>query len=410
MGSVEIAWGIGMAFMPLSTVVPFLLRSLGGTELLVGALSTAMILASALPQLYTVYRSQHMPRKLAYFIVVHYPGCLSVIGIGAATHYAGVLGHQVAVWLIVACVAVFGLSMGMVMPLWVDLMAKVLPERARFTLWGWIMCAGTGSGLLGAWGSHRILGDEPNLAGYTWCALVGGAITFAGTQLFWWVVEPVNAEPESHETFRHFLDHHLRRAWESRPLRRLIGSRMLSASAGCMTGAFLAVAAKERFGLADQESAVFTAAAIVSMIAHGAWVGPVGDRLGNKAVMVISPCLVLAASVCALVAPSPTWFVVAFGITGGLWLVDVLSYCGLVMDYCRGEDKTSFIAVAGTCVAPVSAAAPLVGGLLVQAYGYGTLFATGAGLAALAAVVSACVIEPTRPAREELPWVASVEV
>jgi MFS family permease len=358
-----------------------------------------MVLASALPQLYTVYRSQHMPRKLAYFIVVHYPGCLSLAGIGAATHYADALGHQVAVWLIVVCVAVCGLSMGMVMPLWVNLMAKVLPERARFTLWSWIMCAGTGSGLLGAWGSHRILGDEPNLAGYTWCALIGGAITLAGTQLFWWVVEPVNPEPESHETFRHFLDDHLRRAWGSRPLRRLIGSRMLSASAGCMTGAFLAVAARERFALADQEAAVFTAAAIVSMIVHGAWVGPVGDRLGNKAVMVISPCLVLTASTCALVARSPSLFIVAFGITGGLWLVDMLSYSGLVMDYCRREDKTSYIAIAGTCVAPVSAAAPLLGGLLVRAYGYEAPFAAGAMLAALAAVVSACVIEPTRPSR-----------
>jgi MFS family permease len=391
-------WGVGMGFVPLNTVVPFLLRSLGADEVLIGSLSTAAMLMSALPQLAAAYIAARLSRKVGFFILVHYPACLSVFGMGALAYYADAVGHELASWLIVGCVATFGLAMGMATPLWVHIMAKLLPERVRNTIWSWILCAGTAAGLIGAWQSHRILGESPSLAGYAVCLTLGGVLITLGIQAFWLVREPEEELEPPKRSLLEFARHHLGVVWSSPDMRRLIPLRMLSVGAAAMTGAFLAAAGRDQFNLPDDHAAVFTAAAISSQILHGLWSGPVGDRLGNKVVVVLSPCLVCGAALLALVAPAPGYYAAAFVLVGGLWILEVIAVNGLVMSYCPAADNTPAIAAAATCVMPVAAFAPVLGGWLARTtVGYDVVFAVSAGLSATAAVLMGLLLRSPTP-------------
>ncbi len=404
MTTVEAVWGFGVAVCAFSTVVAFLLKRLGASDRIVGSLSAAYAISAAIPQLYCAYRTEHLPRKLVYFILAHYPACVAFYALGAVTRYADALGPELACALILACVAVFGLSMGMVMPVWVNLMDRTLPPGKRNTLWGWMLSAGPVAGLFGAWASHRLLADLPGLAGYAACALAAGAAVTVSINLFWGVVEPADPAPEKHESFARFVRTHFGRAWSEPGFRRLLFWRLPSAAASGGILAFLAVAAKERFDLPDSAAALFAGAAVASQIVHGLWAGWAGDRFGNRVVAVVSPALVCVAGVLALLAPSPVWTVIAFGVVGGIWIIDVLSVNGLLMDYCRATDKTPIVALMATLLAPVSVGAPVAAGFLAETAGYTVLFAACTVLAGAAAIGTALwVVEPRTRAEESRP-------
>jgi MFS family permease len=401
--AVEVLWGVAMAFAPIGTVVPFLLRDLGASDVVIGSLSTINLVTMALPGLAAIYRSEHLRRKTPFFIVIHFPASIAFLGLAASAHWADRLGAGVAIALILACVACLGLSMGVAVPMWVNLIRKWLPARGRFRLWSWIIAVGTGAGLLGAWGSHQILGEAPSQDGYALCAVLTAVLTFVAVNLFWFVVEPEDAQPENHETFAHFLTDHFRRAWSVRPFRKLIAVRVFAATGVAMTGGFLAVAAKERFLLEDREAAVFSAIAVASMVSYGLWAGPAGDRLGRKPLCVVSPCLACLAAALALWGGSVWAFGAAFFLTGGLWVLDTVGVNGLVMDYCPDEDKSAFLAIAPTCVAPIAALGPVGGGLLARSAGYGAVFAVALILCAAGAIASAVALDVPGSVRRAQP-------
>lgn len=397
LAAVEVAWGFGMAIISFNTVIAFLLTRLGATERTIGGLGAASAITMALPQLYAAYRTEHLPRKLTYLTLAHYPSCLAMAGLGAVAWYADSLGHRLAVALVLACTALFGLSMGTVIPTWVHLVGKVLPEEGRNTAWGRIMAAGPIAGLAGAWLSHVILGANPGLGGYALCAAVSAFALTVGSSLFWGVVEPPEPDTGSHETFGHFLRTYAGDVMGSRPFRSLLLTRAVAAASGSAAIAFLSVAAKRRFALPDQDAAVFTGAAVLSQILHGLWVGPVGDRWGNKVLLVISPCLVALGCALAAFALSPAWYTAAFVLVGGIWIADLISFNGLVMAYAQRNDKTAYIAAAGTLLAPMATVAPLAAGALAAATSFEFLFqlaGTGSLLAALATAI--WVHEPRR--------------
>lgn len=393
----EVAWGVGMGFVPFGTVVPFLLRGLGAGEFLIGSVATASLIMTAAPQLIAAYYAARFKRKIGLFVLVHYPACISVLAMGAVAFYAHAIGEGLAAWLIVACVGVYGLSMGMVTPIWVHLMAKLLPSRIRNTLWAWIVCAGTGAGLVGAWQSHTILGENPSLVGYAVCLTIGGVLLTLAIQVTWLVREPEEDAAPPQGSALSFVRRHIGIIWASRPMRRLIPLRMLAAGGTAMLTAFLAAAARDQFDLPDKQAAVFTAATIASQIIHGLWSGPVGDRLGNKVVTVLAPVLVCMAAALALVAKSPTYFTVTFLLTGGIWILDVIAVNGLVMAYCPAADNTPAVAATATCVMPVAAIAPLIGGWLARASGgYDAVFVAAGLLTGLAAILMAVQLEEPR--------------
>ncbi len=390
LAAVEVAWGFGMAVASFGTVVAFLLTRLGATERIIGGLGAASAIAMALPQLYAAYRTEHLPRKLAYLTVAHYPSCLAVAGVALVAVYADAIGHGLAIALVLACVALFGLSMGAVVPTWVHLLGKTLPEETRNTTWGRIMAAGPLAGLLGAWVSHLILRGQPTLGGYALCALVSAAALTLGSSLFWGVIEPPETDTASHETFRHFLGAYVGEVLRTASFRRLLLTRALAVASGGAALSFLSVAAKQRFSLPDQEAAIFTAVAVASQVVHGLWAGPVSDRWGNKTVCVASPLLSAAGCGLAAYALSPAWYTAAYLLVGGLWVAELMAVNSLVMAYATGSDKTAYIAATGTLLAPVAGLAPIAAGLLAEATSYELVFriaAVGALVAGLAAAL-----------------------
>lgn len=374
---VEVAWGFGMAACSFQTVVAFLLSRLGASDRLIGILSATGALTIALPQLYAAYRTEHLPRKLTFLTLMHYPACAAVAGVGWAASRADAMPASTTIWLVILCSAVFGLSLGAVVPTWVHLVGKVLPEEGRNTTWGRIMAAGPVAGLLGAWLSRHILGGDPTFGGYAACALVAAFALTVGSSLFWLVREPEEPEVVSHETFRHFLGTYVGGVVRSAPFRRLLLTRGITTAFGGAATAFLSVAAKHRFGLADEQAATFTAAAVASQVLHSLWGAPLGDRWGNRALLALSPLILAAGCALAAFAPSPAWFTAAFLLVGGLWMLDLISFNGLVLAYSDGHDKTAFIAAAGVLLAPLATVAPLAAGVLIEATSYTVIFVIG---------------------------------
>jgi hypothetical protein len=282
LAAVEVAWGVGTAVASFNTVVAFLLTRLGAGDRLIGSLGAVWALTVALPQLYVAYRTEHLSRRLTFLTLMHYPSCIAMACLGLVAWKAEALGSPGAIAAVLGCAALFGLSMGAVIPTWVHLVGKVLPEEGRNKAWGRIMAAGPVAGLLGAWLSHAILGRSPNLAGYALCAAVSAIALTVGSSLFWGIIEPPEPETPNHESFRHFLRTYAGVVGGSSSFRRLLFARALACASSGSALAFLSVAAKQRFELPDEQAGIFTAAAVISQIMHGLWGAPLGDRWGTR--------------------------------------------------------------------------------------------------------------------------------
>ena len=87
----------------------------------------------------------------------------------------------------------------------------------------------------------------------------------------------------------------------------------------------------------------------------------------------------------ALLAPSLEVYYLAFALNGAAMASGFVAHSNLVLDLCPYEDKTTFVGLVGTITAPFVAAAPVVGGKLIDSLSYAPAFliSIGLGLAGL---------------------------
>ncbi len=153
-------FSLALAFASMTTIMPLFIRELGGSALLIGLLPAIVQAGQMLPPLFAAPYIAPMERKLPFLLKMTlgerlpWP-ILAVLAVLLAPHYPFAMLVITALLL-----AIFGLSGGIVLPAWMDIVARVTPLRMRGKLFGW---SGATSGLLGVAGG---LGAEQALAAF----------------------------------------------------------------------------------------------------------------------------------------------------------------------------------------------------------------------------------------------------
>jgi len=139
---------------------------------------------------------------------------------------------------------------------------------------------------------------------------------------------------------------------------------------GWMAYGFIAVFAISRYNLPPAYSATF--AAIISAtaaIGYPIW-GTMGDRFGQKRVILIADLIWAFSLALLFLFPSITMVYIVFGLIGFSTTGDVMGELNLAMEFGRIEDRPTYVGMARTLIGPVLLLAPLTGGLIVQFFDY----------------------------------------
>jgi MFS family permease len=255
---------------------------------------------------------------------------------------------------------------------WQDFIGRVIPG-AR---WGIFFGVQSGfGGLLGLGGAAIagiVLAQQPfpqsvgYLALFCFIAMIFSYISLAST------VEPPQ-EPQQRQSITEFMRGVLPLLKRDQRFRRYLISRAAIAL-GLLGHSFLTAAALERFQLANEAIAPFTAALFAAQAVADLALGWLADRWGHKQVLVLSTALGLAAMALAIFAPSPAWFTLIFVLVGAAQAGYMLTGFTLVLSFSTPAERPAYIGVGNTALAPVSIAGPLLAGWLASVAGYEALF------------------------------------
>ena len=365
---------VGLAFASQATILPAFAAWLGAPNVVIGAIPAVMTLGWFLPSLFAAGHTEALARKLPF--IRRWTGWervpYLVLALFAFLVADRAPGLTLAVLLAMLLVST-GVG-GLLMPAWMDLIGRAVPTATRgrfFALWS--LAAGVvsfGASFVVA----AVLARVPAPASYGICFL--GASAFLG--LSWlallFVREPdggTAAEPVGLRTYLARVPGLLRR---DRNLSWFLASRAF-ALAGTMAAGFYTVYALRAWDAPAAKAGVFTALLVAGHALGTLTLGWVGDRAGHRLVLLVGMAATAAANVVALLAPTLTAFEAVFVLTGLQTAAINVSALNVLLEFApTPAERPTYIGLGTTSMAPVAFAAPLVAGLLADAFGFRVVF------------------------------------
>ena len=363
----------GYSFIAPGVILPLFVSHLTSDKFVIGLVAMISATGFFFPQLFTANAIERRPLKRDV-----------VVKIGLFTErlpiwlfpFAALLALKsplLSLILFLLLLAWHNFGAGSIAVAWQDMIAKVIPLERRGFFLGLTTFAGNATGVFGASLASLIL--------FRYSFPTGYAISFALAGLFiffsWAALAQTRELPEVHESTSTSTKDYWKKlggilASDSN-LRNFLLSQALITLGGMAWG-FLAVYTVDQWQLPDGIVSRFTVAMLVGQAAGNLFFGPLGDKLGYRLVIILSTVFSILSLVLALLAPTPGWFYLVFGLRGvalGGSFVALL----FIMEFCKPDVRPTYIGVANTTIGLFSSIAPLIGGWLAQVTGYSSLFA-----------------------------------
>jgi MFS family permease len=265
---------------------------------------------------------------------------------------------------------------GIATPGWFDFYAKVTPLRKRGRLSGLRTSLGSLAALLGGVVLTILLSafDFPTSFAIGFFLAFLLQMTSLGIQR-----QIVEAEP-SQGLQRRSLVEYLRQQPEvfraNKDFRTFIFSAAVLAVANMPIG-FFTVYALTRFNVDESAVGTFTLSMLSTQVISALAGGYISDHYGNKRSLIIAATGMLLASLSALLAPSPGWFLLVFFFVGLNIGTELMGRYNISVEYGPVEQRSTYIALMNTALAPVYLSG-LLGGWISDLFGYPVLFGVSA--------------------------------
>lgn len=406
----EVFWGMGSYFVLPTTTIPSYLGTLGAPALVQGGAYVAFMALPMMLGLFSRSVLQRFPHRKRGLIVMHFIIIALNLSIPLLDYLLAGSHRALLMTCIIVAIAVAQTVLGVVSPVWVDMIARIVHPAARGRYFG--MAAGA-LAIGGIAGGFALMGLETWLgnAVYRGAFLATGACFSVGMLMF--CLAPIREE-----TFEHppepSLASRLRKALAACHLRENFGRFIVSNGLQSFAGAiipFLVIYATADDGLRLPQG-IFTRMTLIQALGGGIGALLLGwwiDHRGSRVPWIV---LTLFIPVILLLFPHGTINAVLIGCTllmgvlNTAWAVSVPA----MLEFSPAGDKSGYIAIANLLGFPCAIAGPLCLGGLIEGRGFTSAFALAAlaGLLAWAAALSlraprrspAAPGPPHRPAAE----------
>jgi MFS family permease len=370
---------ISLSLVSRETVMPVLVSQLTDSKLAIGLIPAIYTLGFYLPQLLSANFTERLIYKKPITMLLGGVGERVPYGlIALVLFFLAASQTSLTLVLFFLLLSVTAITSGVATPPWFDMIAKVIPVQYRGIWSGVSHSLGALLGIGGAYFVGKILEHyffPTNFALLFALSFLMNVISFIGLAL--------NREPPSLGVKKHtplisylkqlpsVLRNHVN-------YRRFIISRS-TILLGTMATGFYMVYATERFATNKADIAALTGLLTGVLIGSQAvtnllW-GFIGDRIGHKTVLTSAAFALALAALTAYLTGSQLWMVVVFVLLGTFQGAEQVSGLNIILEFCKEEDRPTFIGLTNTLLAPLFALAPILGGFLASAFGYQVLFA-----------------------------------
>jgi len=381
----EGAWGLGTGFIVPATILALALVDLGRSASSAGLLAGIFVVGLNLPQVFSAsFFSGFVttPKHVAWLHAPIVAGPL-LAALGFAFLPPGP-GHAKLLFLFVG----FGLQslgLGLMIPHWIVLMGRCIPERIRGRYFGTSFFA---SGLLAipaGWWAARCAARGGLSWGYTLCFALSVPFMILSAVLLTRLQPLTPPIVPAREPLFKVGRSMLERFWVSKPLRVGLLLTILLVFLNAPT-ALYTVFLRQRIGLGANWFEAFAPAMAAGSMMGALLLGFLVDHRGVQAALATTFGVGLLGLGVIAFWPQPPMPMLAFACAGFTGAAGTSVIMVLNLSLAEGENRTRQVGMFNTLMAPWNFFAPWVAGVLASGHGYGYVF-LAAGLSALAAIV-----------------------
>jgi len=396
-------FGVGLAFIGQTTVLPSFVSQLTDSAPLIGLASTVQTGAWLLPQLIAASYLADKDRKKPYILLP------AALGRPVFWLFAGVLflagdrAPTLILGLFFVSLAIFMGTDALASVAWFDVLSKAIPPTRRGRL------IGTGqvlSGLLTVGAGavvNALLGPQgpPFPHNYALLFFLAGMAFFASWLAISFLREPVKPTQNERLPWNTFLPKLLTVLREDRAFSLVTALRFLTGLSGMATPFYVVYATKE-LHFSAEAIGLFISSQVAGGILAGFVLGYLNERSGSKIVIQCSTILAIASPFLALLmrpigylAGASTVYVYSliFLAIGALNSSYMSGFMNFVLELAPSEERATYIALTNT-LCGVLLVVPFLGGWLLQATSYPVLYAVTAGGVSFALLLTFRLEEP----------------
>ena len=356
------------AFSNINTVLPSFIATLTGSTVVIGLMVVAQEVGHVLPQMFTAYRVEDRKYEKPILMWIITMRWVSWAFLAVVTAMFALDRPDLVLFLLIGLFAAFSLAGGVGSVVYADVFAKAIPTQKRGRFIGWKQLVGyalaIGAGWVIAWilsGSGGI-GYPMNYALIFFLAAVFLLIAIVGIAI-------VKDPPSTHERQTESLAESVRRAAYltkvNKNFRRLLTTRGLT-SVLLLSAPFFVLFALDDVGVNQAAIGLYLAAQMTGAALSNLLWGWLGDRFGNRTVIIGTSIGGLGAPIAALAAlfvgPWPLY--VTFFLVGATMSGLRLGYANIILEMAPDHLRATCVALLGTLLAPL-ALLPLAIGIVV---------------------------------------------
>jgi MFS family permease len=377
---------VGLSFASQATILPAFAAHLGASNLVIGAIPALMTLGWNLPSLFAAGYTESLARKLPFILRYTIWERLPFLVLAAVAFLVARPAPALALGLMLAMLLLITSAGGLLMPAWMDVVARAVPLGVRGRFFAVSSLLGGLGGLLGSLLTAWILARRPAPDGYGVCFLLAAlfmALSYVGLAR---VREPRATETPEAPPLRVYLRRAGRVLREDRNLAWFLLSRGLW-FVGTMATGFYTVHAMRVCAAPEWAVGVFTTALLAGQIAGNLVLGALVERSGHLVPLYIGAGALALANVTALAAQSLEVFALVFVLQGVQLAAASISGLNVLLEFAPAPSaRPTYVGLGTTLLTPVASGAPLLAGLMANVLGFPAVFAVAA-LGALAALL-----------------------
>jgi MFS family permease len=366
-------FNLAMSFIFGTTVLALYTSYLATSAVLIGLIPALQNVSFFWPQLITSRLAERLPRKKPFMIRISVAERVPYIFVAALALLWPGAPRMLAYWALAFSLLLAASAGGLGAPAWKGMLAKVIPVNRRGRLFGLSGASGGLLGIAGAALSRRVLANYPYPVSFGICF----GLCFLSQAISWAFVAMVREPPRQPTRVSVPARDYMRRLpailREDRNFSRYLIARTLLIL-GQMGTTFYVVFGRTALGASDAFAANLTMVAVITQMICTPLAGWLADMRGNKLITVWGGVISVVGVVIAFLATSEAWLYGVFVAVNAANAAFFISSVNMTMEFGAEEELPTYTALGSTVLALPILVAPIIGGLLVDAFGYHALF------------------------------------
>ncbi|MEM4609777.1 MAG: MFS transporter [Thermoproteota archaeon] len=392
-------YGSAMNFVSVSTVLPAFIMSLTDSKIAVGLVTTIAFLGWNFFQLISAVRIETRKYKKPFLLRITPGERIPWLIVAFSTILLAGREPLLALLIFYASYITINVSSGLCTTAWLDIVAKTIPEEKRGFFFATANLISSILGLASGVAVAFYMNFFEYPVNYAMCFLTAFILVAISWLAITFIDEPPSNVVGNPRSIREYFSKIPRiikndRNYVSYTVSGIIGSF------GGIASSFYTAYAIDRFKAGGLEIGLFTSVLVGTQILTNILWGFIQEKYGHKTVLLAGGVAGVSATLTALLAGSPGHFLLVFALSGASFSSFMVSSFPLLMEMAPEEDRPTYIGLNSALRAPSQAIAPVIGGLIIEKYGYPPAFLASALFSTVSTVILARVRQKPRRSAE----------